>query len=44
MLHMGQDDLLGVEEVSAYLGVGTVVIYRWCREGRESQALAHRLS
>ena len=31
---MGQKDLLGVEDVSAYLGVGTVTIYRWCREGR----------
>ena len=27
-------DLLGVEEVSAYLGVGPVTVYRWCREGR----------
>jgi excisionase family DNA binding protein len=27
-------DLLGVEEVSGYLGVGTVTVYRWCREGR----------
>ena len=27
-------DLLGVEEVSGYLGVGPVTVYRWCREGR----------
>ena len=27
-------DLLGVEEVSEYLGVGPVTVYRWCREGR----------
>lgn len=26
-------DLLGVEEVAGYLGVGEVTIYRWCREG-----------
>jgi excisionase family DNA binding protein len=29
-----QKDLLSVEEVSGYLGVGTVTVYRWCREGR----------
>ena len=29
-----QKDLLGVEEVSEYLGVGPVTVYRWCREGR----------
>ena len=29
-----QKDLLGVEEVSGYLGVGPVTVYRWCREGR----------
>jgi excisionase family DNA binding protein len=29
-----QKDLLDVEDVSAYLGVGPVTIYRWCREGR----------
>lgn len=27
-------DILGVEEVAEYLGVGTVTVYRWCREGR----------
>ncbi len=27
-------DLLGAEEVAAYLGVGQVTVYRWCREGR----------
>ena len=27
-------DLLSVEEVAGYLGVGPVTIYRWCREGR----------
>ncbi len=27
-------DLLSVEEVAEYLGVGQVTIYRWCREGR----------
>ena len=27
-------DLLGVVEVSGYLGVGPVTVYRWCREGR----------
>jgi excisionase family DNA binding protein len=29
-----QKDLLGVEDVSGYLGVGPVTVYRWCREGR----------
>ena len=28
------NDLLGVEEVADYLGVGKVTVYRWCREGR----------
>lgn len=27
-------DLLDVAEVAAYLGVGSVTVYRWCREGR----------
>jgi excisionase family DNA binding protein len=27
------EDLLGVEEVAEYLGVGQVTVYRWCREG-----------
>ena len=27
-------ELLGVAEVAGYLGVGTVTVYRWCREGR----------
>lgn len=27
-------DLLGVEDISEYLGVGPVTVYRWCREGR----------
>ena len=27
-------DLLGIEAVAEYLGVGPVTIYRWCREGR----------
>jgi excisionase family DNA binding protein len=31
-----RDDLLDVEEVAEYLGVGQVTIYRWCREGRLS--------
>ncbi len=25
---------MGVAEVAGYLGVGTVTVYRWCREGR----------
>lgn len=29
-----QDDLLTVDDVAGYLGVGAVTIYRWCREGR----------
>lgn len=28
-----QKELLGVEDVSGYLGVGPVTVYRWCREG-----------
>jgi excisionase family DNA binding protein len=27
------EDLLGVEEVAEYLGVGQVTVYRWCRQG-----------
>ncbi len=27
-------DLMDVEEVAGYLGVGRVTVYRWCREGR----------
>ena len=27
-------DLMGVEEVAGYLGVGRVTVYRWCRERR----------
>jgi excisionase family DNA binding protein len=27
-------EILSVEEVAEYLGVGPVTIYRWCREGR----------
>jgi excisionase family DNA binding protein len=27
-------DLLSVEDVAGYLGVGQVTVYRWCREGR----------
>lgn len=30
----GEKDLFGVAEVAEYLGVGTVTVYRWCREGR----------
>ena len=29
-----KDELLGVDEVAAYLGVGPVTIHRWCRDGR----------
>lgn len=28
-----EKELLGVEEVAGYLGVGEVTIYRWCRDG-----------
>jgi excisionase family DNA binding protein len=27
------EELLGVDEVAEYLGVGQVTVYRWCREG-----------
>lgn len=27
------EELLGVDEVARYLGVGEVTVYRWCREG-----------
>ena len=26
------EELLGVEEVAEYLGVGQVTVYRWCSE------------
>lgn len=28
------EELLGVDEVATYLGVGPVTIHRWCRDGR----------
>lgn len=31
---MGSDELMGVDEVADYLGVGPVTIHRWCRDGR----------
>ena len=31
---MEMKDVLTVEEVATYLDVGTVTVYRWCREGR----------
>ena len=34
VLPEGNKDLMGVEEVAGYLGVGRVTVYRWCREGR----------
>ena len=34
MGEVGDKDLLGVEEVAGYLGVGPVTVYRWCRDGR----------
>jgi excisionase family DNA binding protein len=27
-------ELLSAEDVAEYLGVGSVTVYRWCREGR----------
>ena len=27
-------ELLSVEEVASYLGVGPITVYRWCRQGR----------
>lgn len=30
----GTKELLGVSDVASHLGVGTVTVYRWCREGR----------
>jgi excisionase family DNA binding protein len=35
-LFANNKDILSVEEVAEYLGVGVVTIYRWCREGRLS--------
>ena len=35
-MHQGASegkDLLDTEDVAAYLGVGTVTVWRWCREG-----------
>jgi excisionase family DNA binding protein len=29
-----EKELLSAEDVAAYLGVGQVTVYRWCREGR----------
>src|SRR4051812_46086294 len=29
-----QKDLLSAEDVAKYLEVGSVTVYRWCREGR----------
>jgi two-component system NtrC family sensor kinase len=34
MSEVGGKDLLDVEEVAGYLGVGPVTVYRWCRDGR----------
>ncbi len=31
---VGDDELLGVVDVAAYLGVGPVTVHRWCRDGR----------
>lgn len=33
-LYADKKDILGVEEVAEYLGVGPVTVYRWCREDR----------
>jgi excisionase family DNA binding protein len=33
-LYADRKEILGVEEVAEYLGVGPVTVYRWCREGR----------
>src|SRR5438067_12803512 len=27
-------ELLSVDEVASYLGVGPITVYRWCRQGR----------
>ena len=29
-----QKDLLSAEDVARYLGVGSITVYRWCKEGR----------
>jgi excisionase family DNA binding protein len=31
---LDEKDMLNVEDVAGYLGVGPVTVYRWCREGR----------
>ena len=28
------EELLGAEEIAAYLGVQPTTVYRWCREGQ----------
>ncbi|HSK83654.1 MAG TPA: helix-turn-helix domain-containing protein [Rubrobacter sp.] len=33
-VYADRKEILGVEEVAEYLGVGPVTVYRWCREGR----------
>jgi excisionase family DNA binding protein len=30
----GDKELLTVEDVAKYMGVGRVTVHRWCREGR----------